>query len=57
MKFQIYADAGGKYRWRLVASNGRIAASSVEHFASKANAWRPAENIRANAGNAEIVDV
>jgi uncharacterized protein YegP (UPF0339 family) len=57
MKFQIYADAGGKYRWRLVASNGRTAASSVEHFDSKANAWRAAEDIKANARNAEIVDV
>jgi len=57
MKFEIYADAKGSYRWRLVASNGQTVASSGESFASKANARRAAENVKANAGKAEIVDV
>ncbi len=57
MKFEIYADAGGHYRWRLVASNGQIIASSGESFASKANATRAAENVRDHAASATIVDV
>ena len=57
MKFEIYADAGGHYRWRLVASNGQTVASSGESFASKANARRAAENVKDNAGKAEIVEV
>ena len=57
MKFEIYADAGGNYRWRLVASNGQTVASSGESFASKANARRAAENVKDNAGKAEIVEV
>jgi len=57
MKFEIYADAGGNYRWRLVASNGQTVASSGESFASKANARRAAENVRDNAGKAEIVEL
>ena len=57
MKFEIYADAGGQYRWRLVSSNGQIVASSGEAFASKANALRAAENVRDNAGNATVVEV
>ena len=57
MKFEIYADASGSYRWRLVASNGQTAASSGESFASKANARRAAENVKDNAGKAEIVEV
>ena len=57
MTFEIYADASGSYRWRLVASNGQIVASSGESFASKANARRAAENVKDNAGKAEIVEV
>ena len=57
MKFEIYADASGSYRWRLVASNGQTVASSGESFASKANARRAAETVKANAGKAEIVEV
>ncbi len=57
MKFEIYADAGGNYRWRLVSSNGQTVASSGESFASKANAIRAAENVRDHAGDATIVEV
>ena len=57
MKFEIYADTSGSYRWRLVASNGQTVASSGESFASQANARRAAENVKDNAGKAEIVEV
>ena len=56
-KFVIYADAGGSYRWRLVASNGRTVASSGESFDSKANAIRAAEGVKENAGKADIEEV
>ncbi|MEX2235950.1 MAG: DUF1508 domain-containing protein [Dehalococcoidia bacterium] len=55
-KFEIYEDSGGKYRWRLVASNGEPVASSGESFASKSNAKRAAETVKANAGSAQVVD-
>ena len=57
MKFEIYADAGGSYRWRLIASNGQNIASSGESFDSKSNARRAAENVRDNAGKADVVEV
>lgn len=57
MKFQIYPDAGGKYRWRLIAANGQNIASSGESFDSKSNARRAAENVRDNAGKASIEEV
>jgi hypothetical protein len=57
MKFEIYADAGGNFRWRLVASNGQTVASSGESFASKQNARRAAENVRDSAGLATVVEV
>lgn len=53
-KFKIYEDASGKYRWRLKASNGEKIASSGESFASKSSAKRAAEDVRDNAGDAEI---
>lgn len=56
MRFEIYADAGGSYRWRLVASNGQTVASSGESFSSKTNARRAAENVRDNASKAQIVE-
>lgn len=56
MKFQIYADKGGEFRWRLVAANGQTVASSGEAFDSKANAKRAAEKVRDNAGKATIED-
>ena len=55
-KFEVYADAGGSYRWRLKAANGQIVASSGESFSSKANAVAAAENVKANAGGASVVD-
>jgi hypothetical protein len=57
MKFEIYVDRSGEYRWRLAASNGQTIASSGESFASKANARRAAENVKENAGKADIVEV
>ena len=44
--FQVYADRGGKYRWRAKSSNGQTVASSGESFASKASAQRAAGTCR-----------
>jgi uncharacterized protein YegP (UPF0339 family) len=54
--FQIYADAAGKYRWRLKANNGEIIASSGESFASRDNARRAAQTVKATAPNATVDD-
>jgi uncharacterized protein YegP (UPF0339 family) len=53
-KFEIYEDTAGNYRWRLKSSNGQKVATSGEAFDSKSNAKRAAENVKANAGGAEI---
>lgn len=45
MKFEVYIDHGGKWRWRAVASNGRIVACSGESFASMYNAKRAVRNV------------
>ena len=51
-ELQVYADRGGKYRWRAKSSNGQTVASSGESFASKASAQRAARNVQAKAGAA-----
>lgn len=51
-KFEIYADRGGKYRWRLTASNGEKIATSGESFASRYNAARAARGVKKHACHA-----
>ncbi|GAA4163861.1 hypothetical protein GCM10022286_24930 [Gryllotalpicola daejeonensis] len=50
-RYEIYTDAGGKYRWRAWRSSDKVAASG-ESFASEDSARRAAENVRMNAGSA-----
>ena len=54
MRFEVYADAGDKYRWRLLADNGQNVASSGESFASRSNAVRAAEGFKASAASASF---
>ena len=42
---RVYKDAQDKFRWRLVAPNRRIVASSGESFWSRANAERAAARL------------
>lgn len=55
-KFEIFADAAGKYRWRLKDGNGEKVATSGESFDSKSNAKRAAQNVKQTAPAAEIDD-
>jgi uncharacterized protein YegP (UPF0339 family) len=54
-KFPVYADAGQKWRWKLVSSNGQTIASSGESFSSRSSAQKAAENVKERAGSAEVV--
>ena len=55
-KFELYTDARGEYRWRLVASNGQAIASSGEGYKSKDSAKAGIESVKKNAPTAEIVE-
>ena len=55
-KFVVYPDAAGKYRWKLVASNGQTTASSGESFSSKSSARKAAEGVKNSAGSADVVE-
>lgn len=56
-QFEVYKDSGGNWRWRLVADNGKITASSGESFYSKQSAIDAAERVKAKAGSARVVVV
>ncbi|HWJ33504.1 MAG TPA: YegP family protein [Gaiellaceae bacterium] len=55
-RFQIYADAAGKYRWRLKDEEGEKVASSGESFDTRSNARRAAQVVKGTAPDAEIDD-
>lgn len=38
MYFHLYKDAAGQWRWRLVAGNNQIVATSGEGYVNKADA-------------------
>jgi len=45
VKFQIYKDKKGKYRWRAM-SKGRIVADGAQGYACKANLMKSLENFK-----------
>jgi uncharacterized protein YegP (UPF0339 family) len=54
-KFEMYKDAAGKFRFRLVAPNGEIIATG-EAYQSKDACKKGIESVKTNAPKAEIVD-
>lgn len=56
MKFELYKDRRGEFRWRLKHANGNILASSSEGYKRRDGALRCIENVR-NSGEAELVVV
>jgi uncharacterized protein YegP (UPF0339 family) len=53
-EFDAYEDLVGKWRWRLLGTDGRVVASSGESFDSHWHALRTAENVRGLAAAARI---
>ena len=56
MKFEVYKDARGEFRWRLRHQNGNILATASEGYSSKASCMKCIENVQASSA-AEIVNV
>lgn len=54
-RFEVYKDAGGQFRFRLVAPNNEIIAVS-EAYTSKAGCMNGIESVKKNAPIAEIED-
>ena len=53
-KFQLYKDAKGEFRWRLVASNGQTIANGGEGYKSKDSAKAGIESVKKNAPTAAV---
>ncbi|MFC6786665.1 YegP family protein [Halobaculum halobium] len=51
---EVYEDAGGEFRWRLVHRNGNILGDSGEGYANRSNARRAADRFQEAAGEAAV---
>jgi len=54
-KFELYKDARGEFRWRLVAPNGQTIASG-EGYKSKDGAKNGIDSVKKNEPKAKIED-
>lgn len=54
-KFEVFKDASGQFRFRLVAPNGEIIAAS-EAYTTKDACMNGIESVKTNAPVAEIED-
>lgn len=55
-KFEIFKDKKGDYRFRLIASNGQVIATS-QGYKHKASCRKGIESVKKNAPKTEIVEV
>ncbi|HEX5332380.1 MAG TPA: DUF1508 domain-containing protein [Cellulomonas sp.] len=55
MKFTIYKDKAGEFRFRIVATNGNVLAAS-EGYKAKASAQGAIDRIKSDASGATVVD-
>lgn len=39
-RFEVYQDRAVQWRWRLLAANNRVVATSAESYTREADAWR-----------------
>ena len=53
-RFELYTDGAGEWRWRLVATNEEIIATSGEGYVSKQGAKRGIASVKRAVPNAEI---
>ncbi|MFB8004965.1 YegP family protein [Nocardia sp. NPDC056000] len=55
-KFELFADAADKFRWRLKAGNGEVIAQS-QAYASKEAAKKGIASVQTNSAGAALVDL
>lgn len=55
MKFTVYRDKAGEFRFRIVATNGNVLASS-EGYSAKASAMKAIDRIKSDAAEADVID-
>jgi len=55
--FEVFRDAGGKWRWRLIHENGNVLADSGQGYASRSKARQGLDSVRSNAAEAALDDL
>jgi uncharacterized protein YegP (UPF0339 family) len=55
MTYSVYKDAGGQWRWRLLAANNRIVADSGEGYHNKQDCLAAVELIK-NSKDATVTE-
>lgn len=55
-KFEIYKDKKGEFRFRLIAANGQVIATS-QGYKTKASCKNGINSVKKNAPNTDIVEV
>lgn len=53
-QFQVYEDSQGEYRWRLLADNNQVIATSGEGYKQRADCERGIELVKEHAAEAEV---
>ena len=56
MRFVVYKDSAGDFRWRLVAPNGRTVADSGEGYRNKSDCLDGVQLVKAQARRARVED-
>jgi amphi-Trp domain-containing protein len=55
-RFELFEDAGGEWRWRLVHLNGNVIATSGEGYTRKHNARKGLRSVMRNAEGADVTE-
>jgi uncharacterized protein YegP (UPF0339 family) len=55
-KVEFFKDKKGEYRWKLLASNGRIIADSSEGYAAYDGCKKGFESVKAHIQDAEVIE-
>lgn len=56
LKFQMYRDSKGGYRWKLKAGNGKVIATGGESYTAKASCLSGIDLVMKGAATATIED-
>lgn len=57
MRFEIFKDVVGKWRWRLVGRNGEIMCNSSEGYSRRIDVEQTINSIRTGASKARVIEV
>lgn len=57
MRFEVFQDSAGEYRWRLVSVNGKTIADSGEGYSRKRDVRRAVKTLRLSVWLAPVVEL